>query len=62
MIPNEARLRNMTYVFTIHYDILIEYTIFIPDGKGEFIKTPDMEGMTVLYEKVYLGKFPIMLQ
>jgi DNA-directed RNA polymerase II subunit RPB2 len=63
MIPNEARLRNMTYAFTIHYDILIEYTIFVPDGKGEFIKkTPDMEGMTVLYEKIYLGKFPIMLQ
>ncbi len=69
MIPNEARLRNMTYAFTIHYDVLIEYTLYVKekDEKGNetgkiLKKTPDMEGMTVLYEKIYLGKFPIMLQ
>ena len=69
MLPNEARLRNMTYAFTIHYDILIEYTLFVKekDSKGNetgnIIKqTPNMEGMTFLYEKIYLGKFPIMLQ
>jgi DNA-directed RNA polymerase II subunit RPB2 len=69
MIPNEARLRNMTYAFTIHYDVIIEYTLYIKelDARGNetgkiIKKTPDMEGMTIKYEKIYLGKFPIMLQ
>jgi DNA-directed RNA polymerase II subunit RPB2 len=69
MIPNEARLRNMTYAFTIHYDVVIEYTLYVKelDAKGNetgkiIKKTPDMEGLTVTYEKIYLGKFPIMLQ
>ena len=68
MYPNEARLRNMTYAFTIHYDIVLEYTLYIENNSGKLgmerydIMTPDMEGMTQVIEKVYLGKFPIMLQ
>lgn len=53
MFPNEARLRNMTYGTTVHYEVDVEF--FIKDGT-EIVKTE----MT-LPEKIYLGKFPIML-
>lgn len=49
MYPNDARLRNMTYGITIHYDIDVEYNH--SDGRKDF-KT---------YEQIYLGRFPIML-
>ena len=60
MYPNEARLRNMTYAFTIHVDVEVVFKLFIEkkDGSGKF----DMEQHSLLIEKVYLGKFPIMLQ
>lgn len=53
MYPNEARLRNMTYGITIHYDVEIEYTYYKDDEK--------IEHKQVL-EQIYLGRFPIMLQ
>ena len=135
MYPNEARLRNMTYAMTIHYDIEIEYIDILREGdaiiggssistgeydednnlfktnfkedlnenlKAEtieggapkainrlkkrinekttvFDKTPteaaqlrqkmadsmisvNVQKRTVIIEKVYLGKFPIMVQ
>ena len=55
MYPNEARLRNMTYGITIHYDIEVEFFIS-PDG--EKLEEPS-EIMTI--EKIFLGRFPIML-
>jgi DNA-directed RNA polymerase II subunit RPB2 len=33
MYPNEARLRNMTYAMTIHYDVEIEFIDILEDGE-----------------------------
>jgi DNA-directed RNA polymerase II subunit RPB2 len=52
MFPNNARLRNMTYGVTIHYDIDVDYIHYTQGEKVEETKT---------YEKIYLGRFPIML-
>ena len=57
MYPNEARLRNMTYGITVHYDVDLEF----------FIKTDDMDKYpeepthTSTLSKMFLGRFPIML-
>ena len=55
MYPNEARLRNMTYGITIHYDVDIDFFIKNPE-------TGDSVESTMTLEKIYLGRFPIMLQ
>ena len=55
MFPNEARLRNMTYGITIHYDVDVEF----------FIKSSETnETIThqITLEKIFLGRFPIMLR
>ena len=54
MFPNEARLRNMTYGISIHFDLEVDYEIENEDG--EIIKTSE------IYESIFLGTFPIMLQ
>lgn len=54
MYPNEARLRNMTYGVTIHYDVDVEFII------RDFENKPIRE--TIVLEKIFLGRFPIMLQ
>ena len=54
MYPNDARLRNMTYGITVHYDVDIVIVSYTDDG------TKKEE--TVTLEKKYLGRFPIMLQ
>jgi DNA-directed RNA polymerase II subunit RPB2 len=53
MMPNEARLRNMTYAITIHYDVYVKFKEIKEDG------SIDEYDMTL--EKIYLGRFPIML-
>ena len=53
MYPNEARLRNMTYGLSIHFDIDVETTIIQDGNKNEHSYTLD---------KIYLGNFPIMLR
>ena len=54
MYPNEARLRNFTYGVSIHYDVDVE--IIIKDSEGTSKTT------NLLLEKIYLGRFPIMLR
>ena len=53
MFPNEARLRNMTYAITLHVDVEVVYKIM--NAEGQYTETKS------LLEKIYLGKFPIML-
>ena len=55
MYPNEARLRNMTYGITIHYDVEVEFFILNEE-------TQEVEKDTMILEKILLGRFPIMLQ
>ena len=52
MFPNEARLRNMTYSTTLHMDITVIYKI---------IKNGELQTIESTLEKIYFGKFPIML-
>jgi DNA-directed RNA polymerase beta subunit len=39
MFPNEARLRNMTYGMTIHYDIEVEFIDLLSEGESPNIVT-----------------------
>ncbi len=54
MYPNEARLRNFTYGVSIHYDVDVEFIIRNQDGQ------PITTNFSI--DKIYLGKFPIMLR
>uniref|UniRef100_A0A6C0LJ02 DNA-directed RNA polymerase n=1 Tax=viral metagenome TaxID=1070528 RepID=A0A6C0LJ02_9ZZZZ len=56
MYPNEARLRNMTYGITIHYDVDLEF--YIKDKDGEYPSEPTYNSTL---EKIFLGRFPIMM-
>lgn len=56
MYPNDARLRNMNYGVTIHYDVEYELTYYEEDGDGE------KQTKSSVLEKIYLGRMPIMLQ
>ena len=60
MYPNEARLKNMTYAFTIHYDVDIEFTLFLEREDGS--EKHYIERINTTVEHLFLGKFPIMLQ
>jgi DNA-directed RNA polymerase II subunit RPB2 len=50
MYPNEARLRNMTYGVTVHADVRVVIQIDSAPRKSFLLK------------RVYLGRFPIMVQ
>ena len=54
MYPNDARLRNMTYGATIHYDVDIDF-IYYDENNNRIEQSTEMKN-------IYLGKFPIMLQ
>jgi DNA-directed RNA polymerase II subunit RPB2 len=53
MFPNDARLRNMTYGISIHYDVEVDFIYYSGDERKEH---------STLLSKIYLGRFPIMLQ
>ena len=53
MYPNDARLRNMTYGITIHYDVEVDFVYYSEEERKEH---------SMILDKIYLGKFPIMLQ
>ena len=61
MFPNEARLRNMTYAFSIHYDVDVEFKILKDKGIGEGVSKFEVLEESYTIEKVLLGRFPIML-
>ena len=52
MYPNDARLRNMTYGITIHYDVVADSIYYV--GKEKMTST--------FTNRAYLGFFPLMLQ
>jgi DNA-directed RNA polymerase II subunit RPB2 len=54
MYPNDARLRNMTYGLTIHYDVDVEIITLDNEDKEKVVED--------ILPKIYLGNFPIMLQ
>ena len=58
MFPNEARLRNMTYGFSIHYDVDVEFRMIVDGEDGQ----PEIMTHELTLEKMFLGRFPIMLQ
>jgi len=53
MFPNDARLRNMNYGITIHYDVDVDFIYYVGDERKEH---------SIKLDKIYLGRFPIMLQ
>ena len=55
MYPNDARLRNMTYGTTIHYDVEVDVIYY-----DEALK--ERKTQSIVLEKIYLGRFPIMLK
>ena len=62
MMPNEARLRNMTYGFAIHYDIDIDFKILEENDEGKTGKDKfNVYQRTNTIRNIFLGKFPIML-
>ena len=57
MYPYESRLRNMTYVMSIHIDVDVYF--YIQSDKDE--EAPKQPTYSTTLEKIFLGRFPIML-
>ena len=61
MFPNDARLRNMTYGITVHYDVEVDIIYYKEDKVNEKGEKIPIKYSTLL-PRIYLGRFPIMLQ
>ena len=67
MYPNEARLRNMTYGVTIHYDVDVEFEQEEQEQQQEKQASEAVSSSTkkiiktVTLPQILLGKFPIMV-
>ena len=67
MYPNEARLRNMTYGVTIHYDVDVEFEQEEQQEKQQASEAVTVSASTKKFTKtvtlpqILLGKFPIMV-
>ena len=70
MYPNEARLRNMTYGVTIHYDVDVEFEQeeqeqqeqqAVSEAVASSTKKNIKKLTTVTLPQILLGKFPIMV-
>ena len=62
MYPNEARLRNLTYSFSIFVDILIEFKIYKKkEDKKKNIVYYEQEISEELLKDINFGNFPIMV-
>jgi DNA-directed RNA polymerase II subunit RPB2 len=64
MYPNEARLRNMTYATTVRVDVLVEMSHPNPEYVDEDTTgdKPKTVSKSFTIPRVYLGRFPIMVQ
>ena len=62
MYPNIARLRNMTYAITVHYDVDVEIIIANKQQTSSNEKENLQEVKNITLEKIFLGRFPIMLR
>jgi DNA-directed RNA polymerase II subunit RPB2 len=61
MYPNEARLRNMTYGVTIHYDVDVEFEQELQEASEAVSASTKNFTKTVTLPQILLGKFPIMV-
>ena len=55
LYPSKARMQNLTYGFTIHFDLEVEYVLLDDDNNVYYNETE------IVSERIFLGKFPIML-
>jgi len=61
LYPNEARLRNMTYSFSVHLDIDVYSKTYHYTGNNSSLDTSTPHKYLFTIEKYYLGNFPIMI-
>uniref|UniRef100_A0A6C0JG82 DNA-directed RNA polymerase n=1 Tax=viral metagenome TaxID=1070528 RepID=A0A6C0JG82_9ZZZZ len=54
MFPNEARLRNMTYGMTVHYDIEVEFVTILQNGEQPYV--PGLDETEPLDEERFENK------